>query len=190
MRIIFLLLFLLPIHIQAQAVSCRITELNTAGIDKWEKVDYSLNVFEFKDSSLQKEIVQIISSEKNENDSILGKNDGTGGILSMRFELGREDSLFCHIEYSDKPYLYNNLIGCCLIDGYYVQILGVVPYFLTPLNEIASFTYTRHIIGDGEIALEEMGDDSLPKWVLLFSRKHFLLLKYYGTHPKANSVSP
>lgn len=182
MRIIFFLLSLLPIYIQAQVVSCRITELNKTEIDKWEKVDYSLRIFEFKDTSLLKEVVQIISSEKIENDSILGKNNESDGILSMRFELGGGDSLFCHIEYSDKPYLYNNLNGCCLIDGNYAQIIGVVPYFLTPLNAIASFTYIRHIIGDSEIALEEMGDDSLPKWVLVFLQKNVQLLKYYGTN--------
>ena len=103
----------------------------------------------------------------------------------MQFEQVGDDTLVCHAYYSDLPYMQENLRGCCLIDGHYVQIIGVIPPFMTPTKSTTSFSYISHKLILGEyngrvFYFEDMGDDRAPQWDISYSRGAVQLLKYHG----------
>ena len=191
--ITFIMLVFSPITLRAQVVGCKKTEIKKTKTERWEKVKYGLRVFEFKDSTLLRETIQILSL-KPKDDSIPVDSKNVKSILVMRFEQGGGDTITCHVSYLEKPFIYDELKGCCLISGYYVQIEGIIPFFLTPTKEVATFSYLSHKFNMGNYGgvtweLEDMGDDSLPQWKLIFSEKKVRLLEYRGIDSKWDSNS-
>ncbi len=178
-KVIIFLVFFSPLFIQAQVVSCHKTELKKTQTDKWEKVNYGLRVYEFTDSTILRDIINILSFNPDV-DSIRTKSDDVTHILEMRFRQGGQDTVICNVAYLELPYLLEDLGGCCLISGYYVLLVGAIPSFLTPTKEVASFSYLSHKIYTYGFEMEEMGDDSVPQWVLGFYEKKVRLLRYYG----------
>lgn len=125
-KVIIFLVFFSPLFIQAQVVSCHKTELKKTQIDKWEKVNYGLRVYEFTDSTILRDIINILSFNPDV-DSIRTKSDDVTHILEMRFRQGGQDSVICNVAYLELPYLLEDLGGCCLISGYYVLLVGAIP---------------------------------------------------------------
>lgn len=184
-KLVVLLVVLFPFFVQAQVVSCHKTTLKKSETDTWEKVNYNLRIFEFKDSTVLREITKILQFNLLFDSDIRVKSEKVTSILTMWFKQSSPDTLICQASYSDKPYLYDELRGCCLMACYYVQLVGAIPSFLTPTNDVASFSYLSHKVKMGnydgfEWELEEMGDDSVPQWIIEFSNKNVRLLRYYG----------
>lgn len=179
-RFVFVILLgLSPSYIWAQVVFCHKTELKKTKTDKWEKVDYTVRQFAFEDTAILRETARILSFNLLV-DSIYLESEKVTYILTMRFNSKGGDTLVCDVSYSEKPFLFENLKGCCLISGYYVQLVGTIPSFIKPTKDVASFSYISHMINWGDFELEEMGDDSVPRWTIEYTGKNVRLLSYYG----------
>lgn len=184
--IVIILLGLFPSYIGAQVVHCHKTEIKKTKTDKWEKVNYGLRLFAFEDTAILRETAKILLFN-SPIDSIHIESKKVTHILTMRFKPSGGDTLVCTVSYSEKPFLYEDLKGCCLISGYYVQLVGTIPSFFRPTKDIASFSYqSRKIIMGNyngiDFELEEMGDDSVPQWNLEFAGKNVRLLDYHGVN--------
>lgn len=173
-----------PLFVQSQVVSCSKTELKRTKNDRWERVNYKLRIYEFADSNMLRETMHILSLNP-QVDSIRITSQKVTFIMNMSFKQCNQDTINCRVLYYDLPYMLEDLKGCCIIAGYYVQISGIVPWFLTPTKNTASFSYLSHKIslynyGEKRYEIEEMGDDSVPQWHLTFFDKKVRLLKYIG----------
>ena len=182
--ITIILLGLFPSYLWSQVVFCHKTEIKKTKTDKWEKVNYGVRIFEFEDTVILRETAQILLLNSS-NDSIHIESSRVTHILTMWFKIKGDDTLICNVSYSEKPFLYEDLKGCCLISGHYVQLVGTIPSFFRPTRDIASFSYLSHKINMGnfngiDFELEEMGDDSIPRWNLEYAGKKVRLLDYYG----------
>ncbi|MBO4588641.1 MAG: hypothetical protein J5711_07090 [Bacteroidales bacterium] len=184
-KIVILILFSLSASIiQAQVVSCHRKVLRRTKTEKVERVNYRLCLYEFSDTAILRKTMCILSLNPIA-DSIRRKSEKVTYILTMQFEQVGDDTLVCHAYYSDLPYMQENLRGCCLIDGHYVQIIGVIPPFMTPTKSTTSFSYISHKLILGEyngrvFYFEDMGDDRAPQWDISYSRGAVQLLKYHG----------
>lgn len=174
--------FLIPVFAYSQVVSCHKTELKRTKSDRWERVNYELRMYEFADSNILRKTMQIFSMDSIAN-SIPTKSEKVTFIMTMSFKQCGYDTVICRVAFLELPYMLENLKGCCLIAGKYVQIKGIVPYFLTPTKKTASFSYLSHKIslfndGDKRYEIEEMGDDSCPQWKIVYSGNNVQLIDY------------
>ena len=170
--------------VQAQVVSCHKTELKKTSTDWWGKVDYEVRLYEFADSTVVNEIQKILSL-KADVDSICNKSEMVTDILTMRFEKNNDGAIICHVRYSEKPFLHDDLIGCFIMANHYIQIRGAIPSFLNPTKTTANFSYFSHKINlanynGRKFEIEEMGDDSAPQWTIEITDGNVELLRYYG----------
>ena len=178
-RFVFVILLGLSPSIWAQVVFCHKTELKKTKSDKWEKVSYAVRQFAFEDTAILRETAHILLLY-SPNDSIQIESGMVTHILTMWFKPKGGDTLICNVSYSEKPFLYEDLKGCCLISGHYVQLVGTIPSFFRPTKESASFSYISHMINWGDFELEEMGDDSVPRWTIEYTGKNVRLIDYHG----------
>ncbi|MCR4828529.1 MAG: hypothetical protein K5864_03600 [Bacteroidales bacterium] len=184
MKIILILIIFFPLSLQSQVVFCNKYEIKKTTTDRWERVNYGLRIFEFNDSTILRETIHVLSLS-HDVDSIHIKSENVKEILVMWFKEGCGDTVTCRARYSEKPFVYDELKGCCLISGYYVQLAGTIPSFMTPTKDIATFSYLSHMIVmgnyDGFIwEMEEMGDDSIPQWNIEYFQNKVRLINYYG----------
>lgn len=182
--LLIILLGIFPSFVWTQVLFCHKTEIKKTKTDKWEKVDYGVRLFVFEDTATLRETAHILLLN-SPNDSIHIESGMVTYILTMMFKPKGDDTLICNVSYSEKPFLYEDLKGCCLISGHYVQLVGTIPSFFRPTKEIVSFSYLSHKINIGiyhgiGFELEEMGDDSVPAWNLEYVGTKVRLIDYYG----------
>lgn len=174
----------LPFFAQSQVTYCHKSIQKKSAVEKWEKVNYRLCIYEFIDTTLLQRTAQLLSlNPKCDRGS--ENSETITWILTMSFKKEGKDSMVCNVTLSEKPYLYPGLMGCCLIGGRYAQIVGDTPTFMKPTKNTAAFSYISHKVFMGkyngaEYEREEMGDDSFPQWELKFLGEDVQLLKYYG----------
>lgn len=161
-----------PLFVHSQVVSCNTTELKRTKNDRWERVNYKVRIYEFADSNMLRETMHILSLD-SQVDSIRTTSQKVTFIMNMSFKQSNQDTIICRVLYYNLPYMIEDLKGCCIIAGYYVQISGIVPWFLIPTKKTASFSYLSHKIslfneGDKRYEIEEMGDDSCPQWKIRY----------------------
>ena len=137
-KIIILSCFLIPVFTYSQVVSCHKSELKRTKSDRWERVNYKLRMYEFADSNILRKTMQILSMDSIA-DSIPIKSEKVTFIMTMSFKQSGYDTVICRVAFSELPYMLGTLKGCCLIAGKYVQITGIVPYFLTPTKKLRLF---------------------------------------------------
>lgn len=182
--VLIILLGFFPSFIWAQVLFCHKTEIKKTKTDKWEKVNYGVRLFVIEDTAIIRETARILLLN-SPNDSIQIESGMVTHILTMWFKPKGGDTLICNVSYSEKPFLYEDLKGCCLISGHYVQLVGTIPSFFRPTKESAVFSYLSHKIYMGnyngiDFELEEMGDDSIPQWNLEYAGKNVRLIDYHG----------
>ena len=183
MRKIFILLcFMFPLFVQSQVVSCSKTELKRTKNDRWERVNYKLRIYEFADSNILREIMHILSFD-TQADSIHTTSQKVTFIMNMSFKQCYQDTIICRVLYYDLPYMLEDLKGCCIIAGYYVQISGIVPWFLIPTKNTASFSYLSHKIslynqGEKRYEIEDMLDDRAPQWKIEYHGNKVRLISH------------
>lgn len=182
-KVVILLLVLFSASLlRAQVLSSHKTVIRNSKTQRVERVNYQVPLYEFADSAILLSTIRLLSFDPAV-DTIRIKSDKVTYILTMRFEQGGGDTIVCHASYSESPYIYDDLQGCCLIAGYYVQIIGLLPPFLVPTKETVSFSYVSYKLCFEQFELEEMGDDSAPHWVIGFSGNDVTLIKYYPYRP-------
>lgn len=169
--------------LRGQVLSCHKTVLKNSKTQRVERVNYKVPLYEFADTAILRKTMCILSLNPIV-DSIHRKSEKVTCILTMRFDQVGDDTLVCHAYYSDLPYMQQNLRGCCLIDGHYVQIIGVMPPFMTPTKSTTSFSYISHKLILGEyngrvFDFEDMGDDRVPQWFIGFSGNDVTLIEYF-----------
>ncbi len=183
MRKLFVLLCLMfPLFVHSQVVSCNTTELKRTKNDRWESVNYKVRIYEFADSNMLRETMHILSLD-SQVDSIRITSQKVTFIMNMSFKQSNQDTIICRVLYYNLPYMLEDLKGCCIIAGYYVQISGIVPWFFTPTKNTASFSYLSHKISlynQGEIRyeIEDTGDDSAPQWKIAYHGNQVQLISH------------
>lgn len=176
-KVAIIFLFFVPVFIQAQVLSCNTKRIKETNNEKWEKVDYKLRVYEFADSNILLETIKNLSF--NPNVDTISK-----AFLCMQFKPSGQDTVIANITYLEKPYLLDDLKGCCLVAGHYFLITGIMPSFLIPTKSVASFNYLSHKItwakyGKKKYEIEDMGDDSAPQWKIEYSGENVRLIEYF-----------
>lgn len=183
-KTLLIIVSVLPLFAQSQVTYCQKTIQKKSTVDKWEKVNYRLRIYEFIDSTLLQRTAQLLSLNPDCN-RVIENGETITWILTMSFKKEGKDTMVCNVTYSEKPYMYPRLMGCCMIGGRYAQIVGDTPKFMKPTKNTKAFSYISHKIFMGkyngvEYETEEMGDDSVPQWILEYDGKDVTLLKYYG----------
>lgn len=183
-NIVLILLLILPLYIWSQVVSCQKRVLKSTRDSRTEMVDYHIRIFEFVDSTMLMKTMQLLSIAPVTS-SISLESKKVKSILTMTFVRENDSTWSCDVCYSGKPFMYDDLWGCCLISDQYVQLAGDIPSFLTSTKQTASFSYLSHklIMGGYKgktFEIEEMGDDSVPRWKLEYCGCDVRLSGYWG----------